>query len=123
MDRAQSGDLIYCDPPYTQPKPSSMGTVVQPRSLVPDYRAVKPETEFRGGQHRRHKTLWQTRAESHYDSRWSLFERELFIDVGRSMLKRFQMDGQTLEHEIARNDSCLPSDPAADLTDHVATKN
>jgi DNA adenine methylase len=29
-----------------------------------------------------------------------LFERELFIDVVRSMLKRFQMDGRTLEHEI-----------------------
>jgi DNA adenine methylase len=29
-----------------------------------------------------------------------LFEREIFIDIGRSMLKRFQMDGRTLEHEV-----------------------
>lgn len=30
-----------------------------------------------------------------------LFEREAFIRVGRSMLKRFQMDGLTLEeHEV-----------------------
>jgi DNA adenine methylase len=29
-----------------------------------------------------------------------LFEQELFIDCGRSMLKRFQMDGLTLEEEV-----------------------
>lgn len=30
-----------------------------------------------------------------------LFAREEFVTVGRSMLKRFQMDGQTLEdHEV-----------------------
>jgi hypothetical protein len=30
-----------------------------------------------------------------------LFEREEFVTVGRSMLKRFQMDGRTLEdHEV-----------------------
>jgi DNA adenine methylase len=28
-----------------------------------------------------------------------LFEREIFVDCGRSMLKRFQMDGLTLEKE------------------------
>jgi DNA adenine methylase len=28
-----------------------------------------------------------------------LFEKEVFIDCGRSMLRRFQMDGQTLEEE------------------------
>jgi DNA adenine methylase len=29
-----------------------------------------------------------------------LFEREIFISIGRSMLRRFQMDGQTLEGEV-----------------------
>ena len=30
-----------------------------------------------------------------------LFEREVFLNLGRSMLKRFQMDGQSLEeHEV-----------------------
>ena len=28
-----------------------------------------------------------------------LFEEELYISVGRSMLRRFQMEGQTLEDE------------------------
>jgi len=30
----------------------------------------------------------------------SLFEEEIFVSVGRSMLKRFQMEGQTLESEL-----------------------
>jgi DNA adenine methylase len=29
-----------------------------------------------------------------------LFEREVFVNCGRSMLRRFQMDGRTLEKEI-----------------------
>ena len=29
-----------------------------------------------------------------------LFERQVFINAGRSMLRRFQMDGQTLESEM-----------------------
>ncbi|MCA0890479.1 DNA adenine methylase [Qipengyuania flava] len=29
-----------------------------------------------------------------------LFEREVFVQVGRSMLRRFQMDGQSLEKEL-----------------------
>jgi DNA adenine methylase len=28
-----------------------------------------------------------------------LFEREIFVHCGRSMLRRFQMDGQSLEQE------------------------
>jgi DNA adenine methylase len=31
-----------------------------------------------------------------------LFQREVFMKLGRSMLKRFQMDGRTLEdHEVS----------------------
>jgi DNA adenine methylase len=29
-----------------------------------------------------------------------LFEREVFVNCGRSMLRRFQMGGQTLEGEV-----------------------
>jgi DNA adenine methylase len=29
-----------------------------------------------------------------------LFKQEVFINVGRSMLKRFQMDGQSLEKHV-----------------------
>ena len=29
-----------------------------------------------------------------------LFEKEIFVNVGRSMLRRFQLEGQTLEEEV-----------------------
>lgn len=29
-----------------------------------------------------------------------LFENEIFVDCGRSMLRRFQLEGQTLENEV-----------------------
>ncbi len=29
-----------------------------------------------------------------------LFEREAYVNCGRSMLRRFQLEGQTLEHEV-----------------------
>ena len=29
-----------------------------------------------------------------------LFKEEIFVNVGRSMLRRFQMEGQTLESEV-----------------------
>jgi DNA adenine methylase len=29
-----------------------------------------------------------------------LFEREMLVNVGRSMLKRFQMEGKSLEAEV-----------------------
>jgi DNA adenine methylase len=29
-----------------------------------------------------------------------LFEREVYINCGRSMLRRFQMEGDTLENEV-----------------------
>jgi len=32
-----------------------------------------------------------------------LFERELRVNVGRSMLRRFQMEGQSLETELVQD--------------------
>jgi DNA adenine methylase len=32
-----------------------------------------------------------------------LFEREIMLNVGRSMLRRFQMGGQTMEAEEVRD--------------------
>ena len=29
-----------------------------------------------------------------------LFEEEIYISIGRSMLRRFQLEGQTLENEL-----------------------
>jgi len=99
MDRALPGDLIYCDPPYSHSQAILYGA--QSFSLKPLFRVIE-RCKRRGifvaisidGTKRSGKHVCELPIPK------GLFERELFIDVGRSMLKRFQMDGQTLEHEI-----------------------
>jgi DNA adenine methylase len=36
----------------------------------------------------------------HLDISPHLFEREIYVNCGRSMLKRFQMEGETLENHV-----------------------
>lgn len=99
MDRARPGDLIYCDPPYSHSQAILYGA--QSFSLKHLFRVIE-RCKRRGvfvavsidGTKRSGKHVCELPMPER------LFERELFIDVGRSMLKRFQMDGRTLEHEI-----------------------
>jgi len=99
MQAAKPGDLIYCDPPY-----------------------VDTQTILYGAQHFSLKRLFDVIAEckargvyvllSLDGSKKSgkrplsmgipegLFAREVYVNCGRSMLRRFQMEGQTLEAEI-----------------------
>ena len=99
MDRARPGDLIYCDPPYSHSQAILCGA--QSFSLNQLFRVVE-RCRRRGvfvavsidGTKRSGKHVCELPIPK------GVFARELFIDVGRSMLKRFQMDGQTLEHEV-----------------------
>jgi len=99
IDRARPGDLIYCDPPYIYSQAILYGA--QSFSLGDLFRVIERckrrgvfvalsiDGTKRSGKHVCHLPIPD-----------GLFERELFIDCGRSMLKRFQMDGQTLEDEV-----------------------
>jgi DNA adenine methylase len=99
MDRARPGDLIYCDPPYSHSQAILYGAqsfslnhlfkVIERCKRIGVYVAVSIDGTKRSGKHMCDLPVPD-----------GLFERELFIDVGRSMLKRFQMDGRTLEHEV-----------------------
>ncbi len=99
MDRAQPGDLIYCDPPYSHSQAILYGAqsfsldhlfrVIERCKRKGVFVAVSIDGTKRSGKHVCELPIPD-----------GLFEREFFIDVGRSMLKRFQMDGRTLEHEI-----------------------
>jgi DNA adenine methylase len=99
MDRARPGDLIYCDPPYSHSQAILYGA--QSFRLEDLFRAIEG-CKRRGvfvavsidGTKRSGKHVCELPIPE------GLFEREFFINVGRSMLKRFQMDGRTLEHEI-----------------------
>ncbi len=100
MDRAQRGDLVYCDPPYADSQAILYGAqAFSLRRLFDSIAACKA----RGGYVALSidGTKWSGRKVCDVPVPDGLFEREASISVGRSMLKRFQMDGRSLEdHEV-----------------------
>lgn len=99
LDDAQPGDLAYCDPPYSHSQSILYGA--QGFSLERLFQVIA-RCKHRGvrvalsidGSKRSGTQLCDL------DVPDGLFERELFVDCGRSMLRRFQMSGQSLEGEI-----------------------
>lgn len=99
MNMAKAGDLIYCDPPYSYSQAILYGA--QSFSLE-RLLAVIENCKSRGvylalsidGSKRSGNMICRIPIPS------NLFEREIFIDGGRSMLKRFQMSGRSLENEV-----------------------
>lgn len=101
MKKAKKGDLIYCDPPYSDSQTILYGA--QAFSLLRLFEVIA-ECKARGvyvalsidG------TKFSGTKLCELPIPKGLFEREEFVSVGRSMLKRFQMDGQSLEaHEVS----------------------
>lgn len=99
MDMAKAGDLIYCDPPYIDTQSILYGAqsfslqrlfhVIERSAARGVYVAMSLDASKKAG-----KKLTSVTIPS------GLFKREVPIHVGRSMLRRFQMEGQTLESEI-----------------------
>ena len=102
LDRAQRGDLVYCDPPYTCTQSILYGA--QSFSLPRLFTAIE-RCKARGAQvalsidgtKRSGEALCDVPIPS------GLFEREAMVNCGRSMLRRFQRKGETLEDEIVRD--------------------
>ncbi len=98
MEDARPSDIVYCDPPYTHSQSILYGAQAFSLSrLLDSITQCKDRGVFVAlsidGTKRSGNTLCDLPIPD------GLFEREVFIDVGRSMLKRLQMDGQTLEKE------------------------
>jgi len=101
MARAQAGDLVYCDPPYVDSQTILYGA--QSFSIERLFRAIA-DCKARGV-----KTVLSIDGTKYSGRKLcdvglpdGLFEREVFVELGRSMLKRFQMDGKSLEeHEVS----------------------
>jgi len=98
MSEAGSGDLVYCDPPYSSSQrilygaqSFSLGALCQEIESCKS-RGARVALSIDGT-----KKSGRTRVD--VDAPPGLFESEVFIDCGRSMLKRFQMSGRTLETE------------------------
>jgi DNA adenine methylase len=98
MESAESGDLIYCDPPYTYSQSILYGAqsfdlqnllrVIQKCKSRNVYVALSIDGSKRSGDFICDLPIPT-----------GLFEREVFVNIGKSMLKRFQMEGKSMEGE------------------------
>lgn len=99
MAMAKEGDLIYCDPPYSY----SQAILYGGQSFkLNDLFLATDACKSRGvyvalsidGTKRSGSQICDLRIPE------GLFEREVIVNCGRSMLKRFQMNGKSLEGEV-----------------------
>ena len=96
---AKAGDLIYCDPPYSYSQAILYGAQ---ESNLAQLLTTTEEAKSRGvhvllsidGDKKSGDFLCDLPISS------GLFEREMTVNCGRSMLRCFQMEGQTLEKEL-----------------------
>lgn len=99
LKSAKRGDLVYADPPYVHSQTILYGA--QTFSLAELFDTIK-ELKARGvyfalsidGTKKSGDMLCDLPIPK------GLFEREVFVNCGRSMLRRFQMKDQTLENEV-----------------------
>lgn len=99
MSRAKRGDLVYCDPPYSHSQAILYGAqsfdlehlfgVIEQCKRRGVSVALSIDGTKRSGNHVCDLPIPD-----------GLFDREIFVHVGRSMLRRFQMGGETLEQEV-----------------------
>ena len=99
MERCEAGDMVYCDPPYTHSQAILYGA--QDFSIVQLFESIE-RCKTRGV--RVALSIDGTKKSGsencHVPIPEGLFERQILVKTGRSMLRRFQMDGQTLESEV-----------------------
>ncbi len=98
FDEAKKGDFIYCDPPYSHSQ-----------SILYGAQDFKLEELFEKISEAKHKgvnvalSIDGKKKSGNYlcdlPIPENVFEEEIYVQLGRSMLRRFQMEGQTLEEE------------------------
>ncbi len=102
ISRAGEGDVVYCDPPYTHSQTILYGA--QKFDLDRMFKSIEA-AKRRGafvavsidGSKKSGNQICDILIPR------SLFAREAMLTVGRSMLRRFQMEGATLEKEVVRD--------------------
>lgn len=102
MAEAKPGDLVYCDPPYTFSQAILYGAqdfrLAELLSQISECadRGVYVALSIDGT-----KKSGNTYCDISFPD--GLFKREVMVNVGRSMLRRFQMGGQSLENEVVKD--------------------
>jgi len=99
LDRAKEGDVVYCDPPYSHSQAILYGAQgfdqddlfkrVEKAKIKGVFVALSLDGSKKSGSQ-----------DCDYNIPRSLFKRHVLVNCGRSMLKRFQMGGKTLENEV-----------------------
>jgi len=98
MREAKAGDLVYCDPPYKHSQTILYGGQgFKLEELLKEIETCKARGVFVA------LSIDGTKKSGRINCGLpipnGLFEEEVFINVGKSMLRRFQMEGKTLENE------------------------
>jgi DNA adenine methylase len=101
MALGERGDFVYCDPPYVDSQAILYGaqgfSIHRLFKAISDCvdRGVKVALSIDGSKYSGRKLCDVPVPDG-------LFQTEVFVSLGRSMLKRFQMNGQSLEeHEVS----------------------
>ena len=106
MDRAKAGDVVYCDPPYTH----SQGIIYGAQAFDIDMlwkkireckgRGVKVILSINGTRESKKKDISVIVPSD-------LFEREIYIDCGKSMIDRLQNSGHEMKNKEVHDKLCL----------------
>ena len=99
MSLAKEGDMVYCDPPYQDTQKILYGAQsFKLKTLFDLIRSCKDRGVFVA------LSIDGTKRSGNFICNLpisdGLFEKEVLLNCGRSMLRRFQMAGQTLEGEV-----------------------
>ncbi len=99
MDRAKKGDLIYCDPPYTHSQSIIYGSQtfsidnLFEKIIECKKRGVYVMLSINGSRESNKKDISVTPPKG-------LFERDIAVNCGISMIDRLQNAGSTMEDEV-----------------------
>lgn len=99
IERATEGDVVYCDPPYSHSQAILYGA--QSFDLDDLFKCIE-KAKSRGVFVALSLDASKKSGKKGCDYVFppKLFEKEVAVNCGRSMLKRFQMGGQSLEGEV-----------------------
>jgi DNA adenine methylase len=107
---ARKGDVVYCDPPYSDSQGILYGAQdFRLNDLFTEIEKAKRKGVFVALSIDGTKKSSSKNIELNIPD--GLFEMQGFVNVGRSMLKRFQSLGQTLEGEIVHDRILLTRNP------------
>lgn len=110
MQIAEPGDLIYCDPPYRHSQTILYGgQSFKLEELIEEIKKCKSRGIYVALSIDGSKKSGELICDLPIPD--GLFEEEIYVNLGRSMLKRFQMEGRSLEREIVADRLLLAYSP------------